>query len=280
MKTTRLLPVVLLAILPLIAQADDCPCAASSTPTTGWSGSGELGFAASSGNSKTQNLDAKLAFAKEDDKWKDTFYLTALRNKGDIKTTQVVGGAAVTTNAYETTANRVETGASAGYKLDDRSYIVGAVRYEHDDFSPYQWDWTVSIGYGYTILKDQSNDLSVEIGPGYKTYRPIDVYGPDLFNGVPVRHSFGSSDEIVARGLAAYKHNFNATTSFVESLLVEAGNDNTYLQNDAGLQVDMNKKLALKISYQIRNNSNVMPGSGIKNTDQLVTTNLVYKFGG
>jgi putative salt-induced outer membrane protein len=74
----------------------------------------------------------------------------------------------------------------------------------------------------------------------------------------------------------AYEHAFTGSTSFVDTLLVEAGSDNTFLQNDAGLQVDMNKKLALKVGYQTRRNSDVSPG--IKNTDQLLTTNLVYNF--
>ena len=39
----------------------------------------------------------------------------------------------------------------------------------------------------------------------------------------------------------------------------------------------MSKKLALKVGYQVRHNSDVAPG--IKETDQLLTTNLVYAFG-
>ena len=83
--------------------------------------------------------------------------------------------------------------------------------------------------------------------------------------------------EAVGRGLIAYKHGFTDTTSFVDTLLVEAGSTNTFTQNDAGLQVDMSKKLALKVGYQVRHNSDVAPG--IKATDQLITTNLVYNFG-
>ena len=49
------------------------------------------------------------------------------------------------------------------------------------------------------------------------------------------------------------------------------------MQNDAGLQVDINKKLALKVGYQLRHNTDA-PG-GAKKTDQLMTTNLVYNFG-
>jgi len=38
----------------------------------------------------------------------------------------------------------------------------------------------------------------------------------------------------------------------------------------------MTKKLALKLGYQVRYNSNNPPGT--KSTDQLYTTNLVYNF--
>jgi putative salt-induced outer membrane protein len=59
-------------------------------------------------------------------------------------------------------------------------------------------------------------------------------------------------------------------------VLVEAGSDNTFYQNDAGLVVNMNKTLALKLGYQVRHNTDVSPGT--KKTDQLMTTNLVYNF--
>lgn len=263
-----LIPLALLAALPLSAFADN---------DGSWSGSGEAGFAAARGNAKSENLNAKLQFKKEDDQWKDTFYLTALRSKGEVKTATLVNGQLVNQSSYDLTSNRYELGASMGYKLDERSYIVGALRYENDDFSPFKYQWVASIGYGYTVLKNASDELSFEIGPGYKTYRPIDTVSAFGTPPVLVRTSYDSNSEIVARGLMAYKHNFSENTSFVDTFLMEAGSDNTFLQNDAGLQVDMNKKLALKVGYQVRTNSDVAPG--IKKTDQLITTNLVYNFG-
>jgi putative salt-induced outer membrane protein len=261
-----LMPIALLAALPLTALADD-----------GWSGSGELGFAAARGNSKSENLNAKLEFKKEDETWKDHFYLTALRSKGETKITQVVGGEVVNVSNYDFTANRYEAGASMGYKLDERSYIVGALRYENDDFAPFDYQWIASIGYGYTVLKNQRDELSLEVGPGYKRYQPVDVYGPETIDELPVRHSFDSEGEIVGRGLIAYRHNFSENTAFVNTFLIEAGSDNRFLQNDAGVQVAINKAFALKVGYQVRHNSEVAPG--LKKTDQLMTTNLVYNFG-
>ena len=48
------------------------------------------------------------------------------------------------------------------------------------------------------------------------------------------------------------------------------------MQNDAGVAVSMTKKLSLKVGFQVRHNSTVLPG--IKKTDTLATTNLVYSF--
>ncbi len=191
------LPIALLAALPIAAfAADGDP--KTDAANGDWSGSGEAGFAAARGNAKSENLNAKFQFKKEDETWKDDFYLTALRAKAEVNTTTVNNGAVVNSSKYELNANRYEAGASAGYKLDERSYIVGAVRYENDDFSPFNYQAVVSIGYGYTALKTQSDDLSFEVGPGYKRYQPVDVLGPEIdAGGAPLRHTFDSQGEAV-----------------------------------------------------------------------------------
>lgn len=228
-----------------------------------WKGTGEVGLAASRGNAKSENLNLKLNFTMEDDTWKDAFYATALRNKGEIKTVVVdSNGQPLTVSNYKTTANRYELGASAGYKFDERSYLVGALRYENDDFSPFDYQAVLSLGYGYTAIKNDRTQLAVEIGPGYKRYKPV--------------NTGDSQGEAVARGLVAYKHKLTDNTAFEDTFLVEAGSDNRFYQNDAGVAVSMNSKLALKVGYQVRHNSDVAPG--IKKTDQLLTTNLVYNF--
>lgn len=239
---------------PLLAQAQDGT----------WSGSGELGFALTRGNTKSENLNTKLQFKKEDDAWKHNFFLSALRTKGEI------GG------EYDLTANRYEAGASSGYKLDERSYIVGAARYENDDFSPYSYQWIVSLGYGYTAIKNERTELSFEAGPGYRRLNKRGYYVDMGEPPAPVYVSSKVEGDVVARGLIAFKHKLTDTTSFENTVLLEAGSDNKFVQNDAGLAVSMTDKLALKVGYQVRHNSDVSPGTD--KTDQLVTTNLVYKF--
>jgi putative salt-induced outer membrane protein len=261
-----LLAAALVTAFPIAAQAAD----------DDWTGSGELGFAASRGNARSENLNAKLQFKKEDDTWKNNLYLTALRSRGEVKTTVVVDGVPTTHSSFDLTANRYEAGASVGYKLDEKSYVVGALRYEDDDFSAYDYQSVLSIGYGYTLIKNQRTELSVEVGPGYKRYRPVDFVTSVGDPPVAVTVHPDSHGELVGRGLIAFRHQLTANTAFENTLLAEAGSDNTFLQNDASLAVNMSKAFALKLGYQVRHNSDV--GPGVTRTDQLLTTNLVYHF--
>lgn len=269
--TTRTLPAsALMMLLPLLAQAADPP----KPPKQGWSGSGEAGLAAASGNTKSENINAKLDIKFNDDHWKDDIYLLALRNKANVTTKNADGSS--DTN-YQLTANRYETGASAGYKLDGRSYVVGALRYEHDAFSPYDYQYIGSLGYGFQALKNAHDELAFEVGAGYKVTQPTSVY---VANPAPppvqLKVHPDTDSSAAGRGKLDYKHSFNANTTLVNTLLVESASGNTFVQNDSGVAVKVNSSLALKLGYQFRHNTEVKPG--FKHTDELLTTNLVYGF--
>ena len=80
---------------------------------------------------------------------------------------------------------------------------------------------------------------------------------------------------MVGRGQLEFKHQLTGNTELYDTLLVESGSDNTFMQNDIGIAVAMNDRFALKAGLQARRNSNVEPGT--KKTDTLTTINLVYK---
>ncbi len=266
--------------LPLLAQAADSDPQNSNSSPQSWSGSGEFGFAAARGNTHSENLDAKLKLEYQDDTWKDDFFLSALRAKGEVKTPTVVNGVTTGYNtSYDTTANRIEAAASSGYKFNPRSYLVGALRYDHDDFAANRWEEVASLGFGYIALKDASNELSFEIGPGYKRYRPQNYTVVDTSTTPPTATEVhpATEDEAIGRGLVNYKRRITDNTSLEDTLLAEAGAQDKFYQNDAGLAVSMTKALALKVGYQTRYTSNITPGT--RHVDQLFTTNLVYSIG-
>ncbi|MGN6092181.1 MAG: DUF481 domain-containing protein [Luteibacter jiangsuensis] len=286
-----LIATLVLAALPFTASAQDANANTTANANSsdaaqngGWTGSGEFGFASSRGNSRSENANAKLGLSQENEVWKNNFFLNGLRSKGEVS---VDDGKGNTVDKFSTTANRYDTGASVGYKFDPRSYIVTAARYEHDDFGANLWQGIVSVGYGYIALKNERAELSFEIGPGFKRYQPAKseraVLNPD---GTPVLDASGNAvsetykpdaeSEVVGRGLVNAKYRLTDNTALEDTLLVEAGSKNQYYQNDIGLSVSMTKKMALKVGYQIRYNSDTQPGT--QSTDKLTTTNLVYNF--
>jgi|HigsolmetaAR201D_1030396.scaffolds.fasta_scaffold04035_1 putative salt-induced outer membrane protein len=251
----RLLPgLILLATLPAYAQ--------DAAPADGWTGTGELGFAMSRGNARSENLNARLAFGKETAQWKHEWYAAALRAKGEV--TGDFDGDGTDEERYELNANRYELGAASAYKFNDRSYVIGSGRYEHDEFSAYDYQATLSIGYGYRFVDNDRTHLSAEIGPGFRRAR--DAATGETENGA------------IGRARVNFSHKLTDNTELVDTLLVESGSDNTFAQNDLGLVVAMNEAFALKAGLQVRYNSDVDAAAGVKKTDTLTTINLVYNF--
>jgi len=216
------------------------------TPEYGWSGKGELGFVMSSGNSDTQSLNAVLEFVYNSEKWRHTLSGAALNSEND----------------GDKTANRYGLGAQSDYKLSEKSYVFGALRYEKDDFSAYDDQTTATLGYGRILLDNDTHKLKMEAGVGYR------------------EASLSSTGETekgaVARGVLDWAWQLTPSTSLSERFLVESGSDNTFLQNDLGLSVAINSRLAVKLGYQVRHNTDVP--SGVDKTDTLTSANLVYNF--
>lgn len=235
---------------------------AESAAPAGWTGTGELGFALSRGNARSENLNAKLAFGLEDAQWKHDWYAAAMRAKGEV--TGDFDGDGNAEERYELNANRYELGASSGYKFDARNYVVGSVRYENDDFAPYDYQATAAVGYGRKFIENDRTRLAGEIGPGYRRARSVET--GDVESGV------------IVRGKLDFAHKLTANTELFNTLLIESGSDNTFAQNDLGLSVAMNEKFALKAGLQARHNTEVDEAGGIKKTDTLTTLNLVYSF--
>ncbi len=213
----------------------------------GWSGTGEFGYVQTSGNTDTSTLNMALQFTYEEDKWRHRLGATALRSEKD----------------GVTDAERYTFGAQSDFKLTDRSYVFGALRYASDDFEAYDPVTTISAGYGYTIIDNGNHYLLGEIGLGYRSQE-------EALTGV-------DSNDAIARGRLDYRWAISETTEFVNLFLVESGSDNTYLQNDTSLGVAINSRFAVKVAFQWRHNSDLPPG--VKDdTDTQFTTNLVYNF--
>jgi putative salt-induced outer membrane protein len=230
---------------------------AASPAYADWSGKGEAGLVIASGNTDTKTGNVKLQLANEIEKWKHQFGAAALYASSD---------------AEGTTAQRWEVTEQSDYNYSPRDFWFGAARYEDDRFSGFLYQATVSAGYGRKFIDTDITKFTGTVGVGYKFFETQDVF--DEVTGVLIEP--GESDsQGVFRGTLDYDHKLTATSSLLDKFVIEAGSDNTFVQNDIALQVKMTDVLALAVGYSVRHNTD--PPAGFDKTDTLTTINLVYQ---
>lgn len=230
----------------LLLSVSTCVSAQDEPPPEGWRGSGELGYVKTTGNTETSTLNMGLEFIYEKDKWRHTLGATALRSK----------------KSGTVDAERWTLTGQSDYKFDEKSYMFGAFRHDDDTFAGYNPVTSFSVGYGRELVNSDKHFLLGEIGAGYRMQEVA-------LTGL-------SEDGAIARGRLDWRWTITDTTEFGNIFLVEAGSDNTFIQNDTSLTVAINKAFGLKLAYQYRHNTD--PPLGSDDTDTTFTTNLVYSF--
>lgn len=238
------------------------PLLAAEPAPDGWSGTGELGLALAHGNSRSENLNAKLALSHENERWENSLNLSALRAKGEVSGD--FDGDGTEEKRMEVSANRFVAGASSALRIDPRNHVSATARYERDDFSAFTYQSTLSLGYGHRFIDSERTRLLTEIGPGYRRAREAD--------------SGQLQTSLIGRGLLELNHQLTDNSKLYNTLLVESGRENTFAQNDLGVAVSMNARFALKAGLQARHNTQVDEEAGVRKTDTLTTVNLVYSF--
>ncbi len=125
-------------------------------------------------------------------------------------------------------------------------------------------NWTHKAGGPLlrTVTDTETTKFEGQIGAGFRQ--------------TELRITGDTSEDAIVRGALTYEHKLTGTTMIYERLLVESGSDNTYVQNQLGMEVKINDTFALGLDYAVRHNTDVLPGT--EETDQVFTVNLVYGF--
>ena len=215
----------------------------------GWTGTGELGFVNTTGNTKSTALNAKLNFILQRKRWNHRFSGTALMTSED-----------------EITDNeRYTMEVQSNRELSEKSWLFGSFRWDADKFGSYDPQASLTAGYGRQLMKSEKHELKGEIGAGYKKLEE--------------RVSGDSSSEAIARFLLDDSWQVFKTTLWTNRLLVEAGSTNTFTQFNTGLAVSMTEKFAVKLGFEVRHNTDVPDDiADSENTDTVTSVNLVYNF--
>ena len=222
-----------------------------------WTGKAELGLLYSDGNSEAKSANGKLDMTHEGQKWKQNFYAAALYGE----------------NATFATAERYEARYQADWKINDRlSWFVG-LRGEQDKFSGFAYQATLSTGATYKFIDNASTKFDASLGAGYRRLQPQVLIKTDAGEVLDRIKGEEDSEPVVTLG-SNYEHAFNESTKITNKFLAESGSDNTAVQNDLALQVNMTEVLALAVGIGVRYNTDPPPLA--EDTDTLFTVNLVY----
>lgn len=233
---------LVLLLVPLVLKAAD---EVEPNPS-GWKGEGELGFTSTSGNSDTENLNARLAVSRESDQWRHKASLDSIRNESD----------------GETSADSQVLKGRSEYSLGEKSYAFGQLRLEDDEFSGYEYQRTLTFGAGSRFIDNDKHLLDASIGLGYRSLKD--------------RETGDTEEDNIVTADVKYQYKISETATFNQTILIEDGDENTYTESDTSLKTKIAGNLAAKISYLVKRNSEVP--TGIDKSDKITTVSLVYAF--
>lgn len=218
---------------------------AESAAADPWFGNVKFGYLATSGNTENSNLNSSFQVGYTAGKWTHTFDAFAIyASENDV-----------------TTAEAYELGWKSERNLTEVDFLFGRVNWRKDRFSGYPEQFSESIGYGRRLIDKAPHTLNAEIGLGARQAERVD--------GVT------ENDAIIRAGLD-YKWQFSETASFTQDFVVEAGQNNTYLESISAVTARLIGNLALVASYTVKNNSDVLPGT--EKTDTYAAVSLEYAF--
>lgn len=221
------------------------PAVVIASPDSEWKGEVELGIVVTTGNTETENYNAKAKAVNERDKWKHTATFEGLSSSDDVSRT----------------AERYFVSGKSAYKINNKSYIFGLVSYDDDNFGGYDYRTAETIGYGRNIIKKDELTLDLEAGVGARQTK--------LDDGT-------SNDEMIGRLAGELDWKISDSASLSEDLSFDIGEDQTISKSVTGLKAQINGSLSSKITYTVKNTSDVPVG--VEETDTETAVTLVYSF--
>lgn len=211
----------------------------------GFSGRAALGYLATSGNSESDSLNANFDLWWNYEPWSHSLAGRAIQsNTSGVNTAK----------AYGLTWQ-------SNYAINETDYVFGLVAWDKDKFSAYDQQIREAAGYGRRFIDRERHILNGQAGIGARQ--------ADLRNGT-------SQDEAIVLVGGDYRWLISETSEFSQTLSIESGSDNTYLEATSALSANVRDDLALVISYTIKNNSDVLPGT--EKTDTFTAISLEYAF--
>lgn len=218
-----------------------------------WTGSADIGFSLTSGNSETRALTAGIRAARETPRDKISVYANAIQASNS------------TTGISVTTAKAIWAGGRYDYNINDKMFAFGSADFEHDTPQLLSLRSVFGGGLGYRAIRNERTRLDL-FGGG--------AYNMEFFKTGERRHSA----EMLLGDELNYKINPRMTLNqrlVVYPNLSSFGRFRSIL--DASLITNINSWLGWHLTLSDRFNSD--PVGGAKRNDMLFSTGIRVNFG-
>lgn len=211
-----------------------------------FTGQAELGYTHLSGNTNNETLIAKGRFTWLTGQWTHSL-------RGETRKVE---------ENEDTSAEQYLISGRERYDLEGPHYLFGFTRWEKERFSGYDYQFTTIAGYGRQIIDGPTHTLSIEAGPGYRR---------------DALEAGENKDLAVGYGALDYLWEFSEGSRFQQEFSVEGTHENVTTRAFSALTTQLNASLALRISYELKNNSDP-PEAGDEHTDRTTAASLLYSW--
>jgi putative salt-induced outer membrane protein len=133
--------------------------------------------------------------------------------------------------------------------------------YDKDRFSGFDHKESATVGLGRRLIENEKHLLKGEAGAGSRR--------EELDDGT-------TNTNAIFLGNLDYRYTISENAEFTQTLLVEMGKDNDYMESITKLKANIVGNLAVAVSYTVKNNSNPPPAN--EKTDTYTAISLEYKF--
>jgi len=222
-----------------------------------WQASVEFGYVAITGNQDSNSLNARFQLSYELQNW---------RHEGNIAIVESSTEENISGTVVETKAEKLTAQAKSDYKFSEKGYAFGILDYDETKDSGFDYQASFAAGMGYTFVKDDTHSLDGELGFGTRTSKTeaTDVLPSD------------SNSETITRIAGKYTWKISEHSQFEQKLSTEIGEDNTITKSYSGLSANVMENLALKLSYSIKDQTDVPVGN--EETETTTAFTVVYSF--
>ncbi len=215
------------------------------TESSGLQGSVNLGYLATTGNSVSKSLNAKILMGYRVGRWRTDLNLNWIQ----------ASAAGILSDQSR------EASSQTDYDFNSHNYTFLYLDYLNAPFIGYLRRYTEVVGYGRRLIAIPGQSLDAEVGVGARQTLP--TIGP-------------SRSSAIERVALNYRWRISRTSSLVEGLSLARGTTSTYSESNTSLILHVEGNLALSVSYDISHDSTVPVGFVKTNTETSVS--LIYSF--